>query len=417
MDGSGEPSYGRMDLIARFSLLMFIQFAVLGAWAPVASRHFEMLGLSPSAISLVFSTSALGALLAPLPWSQIADRWLSAERCISICSAVSGILLWRLASVRGEVELFWMFLAVWLFVMPIFSLVPAVTFRHMSHPEQQFGFIRMWGTIGWMFASWLVTGWFLLRRDGGDRDWADAFRLGAVFSWILCVYALTLPNTPPLKPTVRHDSLWRRAIDAPLLALKLFRIPAFVVYCFCYFGLYVSWPFNMQMTAPSIKNAMFELGMGEPWLPVIMTIAQITEVATLAWLPWLLGRYSQKAVMRVGISCWAVALIVLALGQPPGLLLASLLLHGIYITCFLVAGQVFVNRIARHDFRASAQGLLVIVNGSGLLVGNVLAAWVRNSIPHKYASAFVFPAIMVGCLVVLFVVGFRPPPRSAEVEE
>src|SRR6185436_19825094 len=102
------------------------------------------------------------------------------------------------------------------------------------------------------------------------------------------IYAFTLPATPPLPPRLlpAHHAPWRRAFDAPIRALQLFRIPAFAVYGACVFVLYVSWPFNMQMTSLLVKGLTGD----SPWLAAILSIAQTTEVATLATLPFILGR-------------------------------------------------------------------------------------------------------------------------------
>ncbi len=98
---------------------------------------------------------------------------------------------------------------------------------------------------------------------------------------------------------------------------------------------------------------------------------------------------------------------MLTVGRPLGLVIPSLGLHGIYITCFLVAGQVFVNRRAQKDIRASAQALLQFLNGVGMLMGNLLVGSIRSLDPDRFMPSFALAAALAGTLVVLFVAGFR----------
>src|SRR5207302_289496 len=144
------------------------------------------------------------------------------------------------------------------------------------------------------------------------------------------------------------------AFEAPLLACQLFRQRSFLVFCVCLMGLYITMPFSSQLTPLLLRD----LGVPKTWLPATLTIAQSLEVATLALLPVLLLRLEVKGTLLLGMLAWTVVLTVMALGQPDWLVIASLGLHGVYITCFLVAGQVFVNQRAQIDIRASAQALL-----------------------------------------------------------
>lgn len=408
-------------MAVRLSVMMFLQFAVLGAWVPVFGPYLKSLDIAKPDQAWIFGCSALGSLLAPLPWSQIADRWLAAEKCITLCALVAGISLWVAAGVHEAVPLFWSNFAFWMFMMPVLSLAPSLTFRHLTHPERQYGRIRMWGTVGWMAAGWGLSLWFELPAWLGVAwpiDPADALRWGAVLAWTLAVYAWTLPATPPLPPAVRPASAlgWlHRWIDAPLQATQLFRHRAFLIYVICFFGLYVSWPFNLQMTALLVQR----LGVPLPWLPWVMSLSQTTEALTLGLLPAILARLGQKPTMVVGITSFAFALIVLAIGQPAALVIGSLVLHGFFITCFLVAGQVFINRIARHEFRASAQGLLILINGLGLLLGNFIVGELRDRTNDDYPRCFLPAAVGVTALALLFVARFHPklPARETAIRE
>jgi MFS family permease len=391
----------------RLSVLMFLQYAVCGAWVPLFSLILQKLDFTPTEIAWACATAALGALLAPLPWGQIADRWVPAQHCISFCALVAGVLLWVLSELTTPWPVFLTTLGFWFFMVPVISLGTSLTFRHLQHPEREFGPVRMWGTIGWVGANWFLTFWFAAFLSG-DGSLADAFRLGGSLAFVLTLYAWTLPHTPPstrrmeLAAARRSGWLWS-ALEAPLLAMRLFRQRAFLIYCVCLMGLYITMPFSGQLT-PLLLEA---LGVATPWLPATLTIAQSLEITTLGLLPIILLRLEIKGTLLLGMLAWAGALTVLTVGQPLGLVIPSLGLHGIYITCFLVAGQVFVNRRAQQDIRASAQALLQFLNGVGMLFGNLLVGAIRALAPDRFMPSFAVAAALAGTLVVVFVVGFR----------
>ena len=61
------------------------------------------------------------------------------------------------------------------------------------------------------------------------------------------------------------------------------------------------------------------------------------------------------------------------------LLVVSQVLNGYYITCFLIASTMAVERLSPDDLRASAQSLLVLcIRGLGPLLGHGLAGFVYD---------------------------------------
>jgi hypothetical protein len=188
-----------------------------------------------------------------------------------------------------------------------------------------------------------------------------------------------------------------------LQALQLFRHRSFAVLCGCLFGIYITWPFSAQMTALLLEAR----GVPSEWLPALLTLAQSLEVTTLAVLPTLLVRLGQKGTMVVGLSAWCLALWIFTLELPREALAGALSLHGIFICCFLVAGQLYVNRLAAPDARASAQGLVQLINGLGLLAGNLLVGATRIWANDDFTWVFLPPALVASGLLLAFTMGFR----------
>ncbi len=378
--------------LPRLAVLQVLQWSVPASVLPLYSAHLDSLGFGQLTIAYCCATQAAAAVVSSFVAGQAADRWMPAERALACCAAGGGLLLFLLASLTSPVAVFLTTLAFWVVCGPLSLLGTTVTFSHLEAPERQFGPVRMWGTVGWVLVGLFVGAW--LARTGGPR--ADAFRIGAVLAFALSAYALTLPLTPP-----------RQAAGfAPLAALSLLGDGTFLVYAVCMFGASLTFPFNTQLLPLMLQR----LGVPGESVPVTLTLCQVTEILTLFIQPAILLALGLRATMLVGLSCWTLAFAATALGSPLALVVASLPLHGMYITLFIIAGQVYANGLAEGGMRASVQALFTVVSGAGTLLGNLLAGWLRRTagddLPAVFAVAFAVNVLMLA----LFAARFRYKP-------
>jgi predicted MFS family arabinose efflux permease len=383
---------------------MFLQYAVPGALVPLFTVHLEHLGFGPRFTADCCTTQAVASILTPLVVGQVADRWFAAERCLGVCAALAGVVLWVLADLTVPWAVLAATMLFWLLAGPILLLGTTVCFAHLDDPEQSYGGVRLWGTVGWVVPGWLllaghVTGWS--PQVEGEGNCAALFRLGAVFAFALALYTFWLPHTPPRRIAARR---W-----APLAALRLLAGPSFFTFCACTAGVWLIFPFTSQATPLLLQD----LGLRQPWLNPTLTLAQASEVAALALLPMFLLRLGVRGTMLLGLGAWLAALCVLSVGRPVGLVIGSLVLNGLCVSGVLVAGQVFVNHQAHGDLRASVQALLTFVNGVGMLLGHQLVGVLRERNNGSLPRTFAFGAAVTGCLVLLFLAGFRDRPAPA----
>ncbi len=390
---------------SRLSLLMFLQYAPAGAMLPQYSLVLQQLGFDGIEIAACSATQAVATACAALVAGHIADRWIAAERLLGSCALLAGLDLWVLAELDRPAPVFLATLVFWLLTGPIWMLGATIGFTNLQRPDQQFGPVRLWGTVGWMAAAWMVGYWFRdpewlrqivawVRPERPFSEMADTFRIGGILSFVLTAYSLTLPHTPP-QPT-KGGKL------APLEALRLLRGRAFFLYALGLFGVCVTYPFGTQGTPLLLK----QLGVPRPWMPVILTLAQATEVIALALLPMLLLRLGVRGTMIMGLAAWTAGLAAQAVGHPVELVAGALPLNGLCIAGYFVAGQVFVNSRVHDGLRASVQSLLTFINGASMLLGNLLFGWLRVSVGGELPRAFAVGALLMTGLFIVFVFGF-----------
>ena len=391
------PRGDRLPVRIRLSVLMLLLYAIPGAIVPLFTLRLQELGFPPLVMGLCCATQALGTMLAPVLAGQIADRWIAAERCLAVCALVEAVLLWLLSSLTGPVEVFAVSLAFWLLMAPSYTLCTSICFASLAEQGRNYGQVRMWGTIGWVVPCWLLGIWLsdaqwltLLRGHGELRD---AFRLASMCALLFAGYVLTLPHTAPFKGG---------SLAAPLQALRQLHGRAFWTYAFCTFGACVCLPFSTQVT----PLLLADLGIKQQYLLPTLTIAQASEVASLALLPWALQRIGVRGAMRLGLVAAVLTMAGLMIGRPLVFSIGGLGLYGLCISCYLVAGQVYLNWRTSVDVRASAQALHSVLCGLGQLVGNVLVGFVRKEVNEAFAPTFAVATVIAVVLFGVFLVGF-----------
>jgi len=395
------------------ALLMFLQYAPAGAVLPLLTLHLEhYLKFEPVQTGWTCATQSLASLVAPLVAGQVADRWVPTQVCLTVCSFLAAGFVWFLPDLHSFPAVFLFSLGFWLFMVPVLTLGTSLCFHHLTAFGSDFGPVRLWGTVGWVATVWMLSWWFdepawlapvraWLRPDDLHSRLPDMFRLAGVLAFVLGLYSLTLPHTPP----AHKGGAWL----APLGAWRLARQRSFAIYLAITLGLVVTIPFSSQVTPLLLKY----LGLPQPWLCRTLTIAQGSEILLLALLPWLLSRFGMHSTMLLGLSGWTLALTTLMVGWPLALIIGSLSLNGLCIGCFLVAGQVFINRKAPRDIRASAQALFTLVTGMGNLIGNVAVGGVRRLVAEEFAPTFAVAACLALVLTGLFFLGFAEDTPAA----
>lgn len=386
-------------MVFRLSVLMFLQWAVPGSLVPLYSYHLEHLGFGPLTVAVCCAAQAAASIVSSLLTGQLADRWLPAERAMTLFAAAAGVDLWVLADLHHPAAVLAATLLFWLLTGPMILLGITVAFTHLPEPDRQFGPVRLWGTVGWMAVGWLISGWLNLGES--QPPITDAFRLGGVVAFVLAAYTFTLPHTPPRRDVAATHR------PAPVQAIVQLWRPSFVVYCTCLLGACVTFPFSTQSTPLLLTH----LGVPPERLSLVLTLAQTTEVAALAALPVLVRRFGLRGTMLFGLTAWLAANAILSIGRPLELVVSSLVLNGFYVTCFMIAGQVYVNGQTRADLRASAQALISFLSGIGMLGGNLLAGGLRRWSGGELPPTFAVAAGLTAVLLLVFLFGFRAEVR------
>lgn len=365
----------------RLSAMMFLQFFIWGAFFVPLGGYLGKIFAGQNVVGHIYSTHNWAGILAPLFVGLVADRFFNAERVNGVLQLLGAVLLWQCSQVTDSPDrLFNWLLAYFLCYMPTLALVNTITFQNVANANDEFPKIRLWGTIGWIVACLVVAeslfGLLPFPVLPGIEDagvTAFPMKLAAVASLIYGVYSFTLPPTPPNGRGTPVSVAKMLGFDA----LRLFKDPSFAVFAICSFLVCIPLAFYYAMTYPFVASASF----GDRTASV-MALGQVSEIVFMALVPFFFRKLGVKMMLVVGMLAWTLRYALFGMmPSAPAMLVLGIVLHGICYDFFFVTGQLYTDRKAPREIRASAQGLIgLLTYGAGMLVGNkVLDWWVGKS--------------------------------------
>ncbi|NDE77815.1 MAG: MFS transporter [Chitinophagaceae bacterium] len=368
-----------MSTRARLTILSFMEFFIWGSWLiTIGAYWFQNRQWSGAEFGAIFSTMGLSAIFMPAITGVIADRFINAERLLGICHLLGAAVLLFLPEVNDPSTFFWVILLYMLFYMPTISLANTVSYTVLVGAGKSivtdFPPIRVWGTIGFIVAMWIVS---LLRIETS----ALQFYVAAAASVGLGVYAFTLPACPPRAEVKKSDSF-----------VSLFGLQAFSLFKDVKMALFFI--FAMLLGAAlQLTNAYgdtflhdfdkietYQNSIAVQYPAIIMSISQMSETLFILAIPFFLKRFGIKRVMLISMIAWVFRFGLFAYGNPgEGLwmIVLSCIVYGMAFDFFNISGSLFVDTQVKESIRASAQGIFMMMsNGFGAWLGSTISGLV-----------------------------------------
>ncbi len=403
-----------MNIKLRLTIQSFLQFFIWGSWLiTIGAYWFQNKQWGGAEFGAIFSTMGISAIFMPTITGVIADRWVNAEKLLGICHLIGGAILCYIPTVSDPSTFFWVLLFYMLFYMPTLSLTNTVSYTILVKDGKSivkdFPPIRIWGTIGFIAAMWVVS---LLQIEKS----ALQFYVAATASFIVGLYAFSLPACPPSRNTIKNNS-WVDSLG--LQAFSLFKNSKMAL--FFIFTLLLG-------AAQQLTNAYgdtylhdfakvdeFKDTIAVKFPAIILSISQISETVFILAIPFFLKRFGIKQVMLFSIIAWVLRFGLFAYGDPAAglwMIILSCIVYGVAFDFFNISGSLFVDSQVKPEIRASAQGIfMMMTNGFGAWLGSKISGMV---IANYFTNAdngldwfgiwvsFSFYAVVVAVLFALF---------------
>lgn len=412
------------DTKIRLTVMNFLQFFMWGAWLISMGRYFgNVMHFDGAQIGNLFATGGIASIIMPALVGIVADRWVNAERLLGLCHALSAGLLILLGLLPAGTPYGTVFLVVLLlncFYMPTLSLSYTVSYSALNQVGEDvvkaFPPIRVWGTVGFILAMWLVN---LL----GFMDSPNQFFLGAGVALCLAFYSITLPKVPHgLGKGEKKGLLSSFGLDA-LVLLKDTRMAIFFLFSILLgAALQITNAYGNLFLDSFGTQELFKESFAVRYPNILLSLSQISETLFILAIPFFLKRFGIKNVMLMSFFAWFLRFGLFSIGDPgfPGIiaLLLSMVVYGMAFDFFNISGSMFVESETPASMRASVQGLFILAtNGLGAVIGSSLSGQVvqaftiANSVQWSTVWAiFAGYALITG---ILFLVLFRYKPQPS----
>jgi len=408
----------------------FLQFFVWGSWLISIGGYLGgTLHFSGAQIGAVFSTLGIASLFMPALMGIVADKWMNAERVLGLSHIIgAGLLLWA-STVSDPNIFFWVMLLNSMFYMPTIALNNTVSYIILENKGfnivKDFPPIRVWGTIGFIAAMWIVDmfGW---KSSNLQLIFSSASALA------LGIYAFTMPACPPIKSNKAKSFLNTLGLDAFVLFKQRKMLIFFVFAMFLGAALQITNAFGGSFLESFATTHPGTFGVKHPIL--LLSISQISETLFILTIPFFLQRFGIKKVMMISILAWVLRFGLFAIGDPGHglfLLILSMIIYGMAFDFFNISGSLFVENEAPSNMRASAQGLFMFMtNGIGAMFGGYGAGLVVdyftkiNSVTNEILSrdwqsiwfAFAGYALILGIIFPIVFKYKHDPKANASIQ-
>ncbi len=418
------------NLKLRLIVMNFLEFAVWGAYLTSMGGYLFSHGLGEQ-IGWFYAVQGIVSLFMPALMGILADRWIPAQKVVSLSHAIAGMLMigaGYYAMTSGDSvqfgPLFTIYTLSVAFFMPTIGLTNSVAFNALTKAGMDtvkaFPPIRVFGTIGFI-CSMLTVDFTGMQHTYGQ------FIMSGVLSLVLAVYALTLPNCP-ISTERKSNSL----VDIfGLRAFTLFKNKRMAIFFIFSMLLGVSLQISNSYANAFISSfadlEQYADTFAAQHANALISLSQMSETLCILLIPFFMKRFGIKNVMLIAMFGWVLRYGLFGVGNPgmPGVLafVLSCIVYGVAFDFFNISGALYVDQQTDESIRSSAQGLFMIMtNGIGATIGTLGAQQIVNKFVTSQAevadqmtgwstSWYIFAGYAL-VVAILFMLIFKNPEKQ-----
>lgn len=405
-----------LSMKSRLTVMSFLQFFIWGAWLlTVANYWFGTKHWDNTEFAAIFSTMGIASVFMPTICGILADRWINAEKLFGALHLLGGITMLFVPLVDNPTDFFWIILVAMIFYMPTLALSSSVAFNTLIANEYDvvkvFPPIRVWGTIGFIAATWVTN-------LTGNKASENQFYISAFVSILLGIYAFTLPACKPmLKKGEKKSFIQTIGLDAFYL-FKTYKMALFF-----FFSLFLGAALQLTNAYGDVFLSSFKEipkyadSFAVKYSTIIISISQISETLFILTIPFFLRKFGIKKVMLFSLIAWFLRFGLFAYGNPTDglwMIVLSCIVYGMAFDFFNISGSLFIEQNTSPTIRSSAQGIfMMMTNGFGAIIGSLSSGYLiehyftLSNGKNDWQSIWLAFAVYALIIAVLFAVLFK----------
>lgn len=393
---------------ASLSLFWFLYLGAQGVFFPYYSLYLkENAGLSGTEVGVVLAVIPLVEIFAQIFWGQVADRSGARSRVLALLSfgASAGYMLLGLA--RGFPAILLATAALAIFATAVIPMTVSVTLGALGAAgANAFGFIRVWGTLGFLLLvvlfPWILDSFQASRAlvavagAPSEPGLEIMFLTTAGLAFLAALAGLALPREGGVALRASRGE-WR----------ALLRNQAVVRFLLFSFAAYFLLQGPMWLFPVYVRSRGGDLDtIRRMWILMLLI-----EIPLILSAGSALKRLGARGLLALGILAGALRWTVSGMIEELYLVYAAQTLHGAMVAGLLLGGPLYLDAVVPARLRSTGQALLSMVGvAAGGIASNAAAGWLLEHVgPNAPYIASGVGALILGSLVWWIV----PPPEAS----
>lgn len=379
--------------------MMLLEYFIWGSWYVTMGTYMsEFLHASGVQIGAAYGALAIATMISPFFVGLVADRFFAAQKIMGVLHIIGGLLLYFATQISDNTAFYWVIVFYSLLYMPTIALSNSIAFQQMTDPGKQFPWIRVFGTLGWIVAGFMIG-------NLGIEKTPSTFHMAAIASVALGLLSFILPNTPPKGKTAETNASSALGADA----LVLFKDKAYLIFFIAAILVCIPLSFyygfaNLFLNEVGMNNAAGK-----------MILGQVSEAVFILAIPFLFNSIGVKKMLLLGMTAWILRYVCFAFGNVDvnlWMLYAGIILHGICYDFFFVTGYMYTEKKAGEKIKNAAQGLFTFATyGVGMFIGTGASGFAVDYYTidgvHQWKEIWYVPAGVAIAVLIYFVLFFK----------
>ncbi len=357
----------------RLSSFYWFYFATLGAFIPYWGLYLSDAGYDPVQIGQLIAVIMGTKIVAPYIWGWIADHRGNRLTIIRIGAILSLLGFSSIFLVNGFWALFLVLMGFSFFWNAILPQYEALTFNHLGKKTDQYSWIRIWGSLGFV-AAVTIMGWVLMSMPVNQ--------LPVVVTMLLAGIAVSTFLVSEHNGNEHHETH-----TSIIQILKCPEVIALLTAC-----LLVQASHGPYYTFYSIYAE--EHGYEKSWIGVLWAIGVLSEVVAFALMPWLVKRFGFRNLLLASLFSGSLRWLMITFLIDNVLLTTfAQIFHASTFGIYHAVAIAYIHRFFKGNKQGKGQALYSSVSfGVGGAMGSLYGGYLWES--QGSTLAFILAAVL-----------------------
>jgi PPP family 3-phenylpropionic acid transporter len=367
----------------RLSGFYFFHFAFIGAFAPYWSLYLQSLSFNALQIGILMSLLMITRIFAPAMWGWLADHTGKRIRVVQV-AALTGLLSFC-GFFLGEsfVWIFFIMLVMSFFWSASLPLMEAITLSHLGDHTTKYGYIRSWGSVGFVMAV-VGVGYVL---DSVEIIWLLWIVLGFMLGTV--IFSYQVPEKEIISYITGHRSMQQIILRPEVM---IFLISSLLM-LFAH-GAYYTF-FSIYLVDHGYEKGVIG------WL---WAIGVACEIGIFFIMPWLMRYFSLKQLLIFSFACAILRFLMIGQGAEwPIVILFAQILHAVTYGVHHIAAMMVIHQFFQGRHQAKGQAIYAgVAYGMGGTLGAISSGYTWDGLG---ASATFFISAACAFIGLILIAG------------